>query len=85
MLAAFSTVAGDLAANLEDLAARGLLDDALPVVEKLDNCATELAQLAGGLTIELLRRQIEPAGHGGAVNGGAVRLVRPGGGTSFTT
>ena len=61
MLAAFSTVAGDLAANLEDLAARGLLQEALPVVEQLDQCATELARLAGELTVETLRKQAEPA------------------------
>ena len=57
MLSAFSTVAGDQAADLEDLAARGLLNEALPVVEQLDKCATELAQLAGGLTIETLRKR----------------------------
>ena len=61
MLAAFSTVAGDLAANLEDLAARGPLQEALPVVEQLDRCATELARLAGGLTVETLRKQAKPA------------------------
>ena len=53
--------AGDQAANLEDLAARGLLQDALPVVEQLDRYATELARLAGGLTVETLRKQAEPA------------------------
>jgi signal transduction histidine kinase/CheY-like chemotaxis protein len=62
MLSAFSTVGGDLAARLEDLAARGLLQDALPVVEQLDQCAIELARLAGGLTIETLRKPTEPAG-----------------------
>jgi HPt (histidine-containing phosphotransfer) domain-containing protein len=62
MLSAFSTVAGDQAANLEDLAARGLLHETLPVVEQLDQCATELARLAGGLTVETLRKQAEPAG-----------------------
>ncbi|HEV3256840.1 MAG TPA: response regulator, partial [Gemmataceae bacterium] len=61
MLSAFSTVAGDQAADLEDLAARGLLNEALPVVEQLDKCASELARLAGGLTIETLRRQAEAA------------------------
>ncbi len=61
MLSAFSTVAGDQAANLEDLAARGLLHESLPVVEQLDQCATELARLAGELTIETLRKQAEPA------------------------
>jgi PAS domain S-box-containing protein len=62
MLSAFSTVAGDQAGILEDLAARGLLTEGLPVVEQLDQSATELARLAGGLTIETLRKQAEPAG-----------------------
>jgi two-component system, sensor histidine kinase and response regulator len=61
MLSAFSTVAGDQAADVEDLAARGLLHEALSVVEQLDKCATELARLAGGLTIETLRKQAKPA------------------------
>jgi HPt (histidine-containing phosphotransfer) domain-containing protein len=61
MLSAFSTVAGEQAANLEDLAACELLTEAIPVVEQLDRCATELARLAGGLTIETLRRKSEPA------------------------
>jgi CheY-like chemotaxis protein len=61
MLSAFSTVAGDRAADLEDLAARGQLQEALPVVEELDRYATELALLAGGLTVETLRKQAEPA------------------------
>jgi HPt (histidine-containing phosphotransfer) domain-containing protein len=59
MLSAFSTVAGDQAADLEDLAARGLLKEAPVVVEQLDRCATELARLAGGLTVETLRKQAE--------------------------
>jgi HPt (histidine-containing phosphotransfer) domain-containing protein len=59
MLAAFSTAAGDHAADLEDLAARGLLKEAPVVVEQLDRCATELTRLAGGLTIETLRKQAE--------------------------
>ena len=59
MLSTFSTVAGDQAARLEDLAARGLLKEAPVVVEQLDRCATELARLAGGLTVETLRKQAE--------------------------
>jgi len=39
-LSAFSTVAGDQAADLEDLAARGMLNEAHPVVEQLDRRAT---------------------------------------------
>jgi HPt (histidine-containing phosphotransfer) domain-containing protein len=61
MLSAFSTVAGDQAADLEELAARGLLQETLPVVEQLDWRATELARLVGGLTIETLQKQAEPA------------------------
>jgi HPt (histidine-containing phosphotransfer) domain-containing protein len=61
MLSAFSTVAGDRAADLEDLAACGQLQEAIPVVEELDKYATELARLAGGLTVETLRKQAEPA------------------------
>jgi CheY-like chemotaxis protein len=61
LLSAFSTVAGNQAADLEDVAARRLLPEALPIVEQLDRCATELARLTGGLTIETLRKLEEPA------------------------
>ena len=61
LLSAFSTVAGNRAADLEDLAARAQLQEALPVVEELDQCATELARLAGGLTVETLRTLADPA------------------------
>ncbi len=60
-LSAFSTAAGDQAADLEDLAARGMLNEALPFVERLNKCATELARLAGGLTVETLQQLAEPA------------------------
>src|SRR5260370_29948 len=62
MLSAFSTVAGDQAADLEDLAAHGLLKETLPVVEQLAKCATELARLPGGLPTATLRTQTEPPG-----------------------
>jgi HPt (histidine-containing phosphotransfer) domain-containing protein len=58
-LSAFSTVAGDQAADLEDLGARGMLNEAPVAVEQLDRCATELARLAGGLTVETLRKHAE--------------------------
>jgi hypothetical protein len=61
MLSAFSTIAGDQAASLEDLAARGLLKESIPVVDDLDKSASELARLAGGLTIETLLKLAEPA------------------------
>jgi HPt (histidine-containing phosphotransfer) domain-containing protein len=60
-LSAFSTVAGDQAADLEDLAARGMLNEALPFMERLNKCATELARLADGLTVEILQQLAEPA------------------------
>ena len=60
-LSAFSTVAGDQAADLEDLAARGMLNEALPLVERLNQCATELVRLAGGLTVETLQQLAQPA------------------------
>ena len=60
-LSAFSTVVGDQAADLEDLAARGRLNEALHVVERLNQCATDLARLADGLTIETLQQPPEPA------------------------
>jgi CheY-like chemotaxis protein len=62
MLSAFSTAVGDQAADLEDLAARGLLNEAPAVVEQLDRWATELARLAGGLTVETLRKQAAATG-----------------------
>jgi two-component system sensor histidine kinase/response regulator len=61
VLSAFSAIAGDQAANLEDLADCGLLPEARPFVEQLDKCATELARLAGELTIESLQKQAKPA------------------------
>jgi HPt (histidine-containing phosphotransfer) domain-containing protein len=61
-LSAFSTVAGDQAADLEDLAARGLLGEAQPLVERLETMTQELMQLVGGLSLESLRRQAEAAG-----------------------
>jgi hypothetical protein len=46
---------------LEDLAARGLLQEALPVLEQLDKCTTQLVRLADWLTVETLRMLAEPA------------------------
>jgi CheY-like chemotaxis protein len=61
ILSAFSTAAGDQAADLEDLAARRRLPEALPIVEELERCATELARTAGGLTVETLQKMAELA------------------------
>jgi two-component system, sensor histidine kinase and response regulator len=61
MLATFSNVAGGVASDLEDHAARGQLEDARPLVEQLETMAQELIGLAGGLTLESLRQQTEAA------------------------
>jgi hypothetical protein len=54
-----STVAGDQAADLEDLAARTQLADAAPIPEQLETMAQELVKAADGITVESLRRQAE--------------------------
>ena len=56
-LSAFSTVAGDQAADMEDLAARAQLADAAPILEHLETMTHELLKAADGITVEALRRQ----------------------------
>jgi HPt (histidine-containing phosphotransfer) domain-containing protein len=55
--AAFSTVVGDVASDLEDQAARGQLEVAQPLVEQLETMTMELMRLAGGLSLEVLQEQ----------------------------
>jgi two-component system sensor histidine kinase/response regulator len=62
LLSAFSTAAGDVASDLEDHAALGQLEEARPLVEQLGAMARELPGLAGGLSLEILRRPAEAAG-----------------------
>jgi hypothetical protein len=62
LLFAFSTVAGDVASDLEDRAAQGHLDEARPLVERLETMTQELLRLAGGLSLEALRQQAGRAG-----------------------
>ena len=59
MLSEFSTVAGDLAGSLEDLAAGTQLDKAAPILEQLETIAQELVKQIDGITVEALRRQAE--------------------------
>ena len=59
MLSEFSTAAGDLAGNLEELAADGQLDKAAPIVEELETTANELVKQLDRITVEALRRQAE--------------------------
>ena len=59
MLSEFSTVSGDLAGNLEDLAAGAQLDEAASILEQLETIANELVKQADGITVEALRHQAE--------------------------
>ncbi|WP_165234735.1 PAS domain-containing hybrid sensor histidine kinase/response regulator [Aquisphaera insulae] len=56
MVSAFSTVAGNQAAALEDLAVQGMLEEAIPFIEQLERNTTELARLSQELTVEALRK-----------------------------
>ena len=62
MVAAFSTVAGDVASDLEDRAAQGQLEEARLLVEQLEVMGQQLLGLANGLSLETLRQQTGPAG-----------------------
>ena len=61
-ITAFSTVAGAVASDLEDLAARGQLEEARPLVERLGAMVGELIEQVDGLSIETLRDQVGNAG-----------------------
>jgi hypothetical protein len=69
MLSEFSTVAGDLAGNLEELAAGAQLDKATSILEQLEMIAQELVKQIDGITVEALRRHAggtdEPYGTAG--------------------
>ena len=58
MVAVFSTAAGGVARDLEEHAARGKLDEAGVLVEKLGGMGTELLGLVGGLSIASLRAAV---------------------------
>jgi two-component system sensor histidine kinase/response regulator len=57
LLSAFSTVAGNVASDLEDHAARGQLDEARPLVGWLEGAAEELIRQVDGVSLESLERQ----------------------------
>jgi CheY-like chemotaxis protein len=59
MVAAFSTVTGRVASDIEDLAAHERLDEARPLVSRLETMAQELLRSVGGLSLETLRQQAE--------------------------
>ena len=60
MVSAFSTVAGTVASELEDCAAREQLVQARPLVERIQSLGQELMQVvAKDLTVELLREEAQ--------------------------
>ena len=61
MVAAFSTVAGGVASDLEDHAAQGQLEEARPLVGQLETMAQELLRALRGLSLETLRQQSGPS------------------------
>jgi PAS domain S-box-containing protein len=61
MVAAFSSVASDVASELEDHAAQGQLHGARPLAAQLEAMAGELMRLAGGLSLDTLYRQAKDA------------------------
>ena len=52
MLSEFSAAAGDLAGTLEELAASTQLDNAAPILEKLERMAPQLVEQVAGITVE---------------------------------
>ena len=69
MVAAFSTVAGGVASELEDYAAQGQVEEARPLVAQLEAMAQELMQLVGGLSLETLRDRAGRADKSGQTAG----------------
>ena len=61
MVAAFSTVAGGVASDIEDLAAQGQLEEARPLVGQLEMMAQELIRALDGLSLETLHHLTRPA------------------------
>src|SRR5262249_53916435 len=59
MLSEVSVAAGDLAGRLEDLAVATQLDNAFPILQRLETIAQELVTLIDGITVDALRRQAE--------------------------
>ena len=55
LLSEFSTVAGDRAGSLEDIAAGTSLHDAPSILQELEAMATKLVQLADELSLEALQ------------------------------
>jgi CheY-like chemotaxis protein len=69
MVAAFSTVAGGVASDLEDQAAQGQLEGAGALASRLETMAKELTRLVDGLSLDALRSQVETAVESGKTAG----------------
>jgi HPt (histidine-containing phosphotransfer) domain-containing protein len=69
MVAAFSTVAGGVASEVEDRAAQGQLDESRPLVGRLEAMAEELMRLVSGVTLDALREQAKTAAGTGRTAG----------------
>jgi len=61
LLSEFSTTAGDLTANLEELAAGAQLHEAPPILERLETVVRDLLTQAEGLSVEALQKQVRAA------------------------
>ncbi len=62
LVSAFSTLAGNVAADLEEFAAAGRLDEATPLVARLEAMTRELIRQVDGVSLESLRRPPATAG-----------------------
>jgi CheY-like chemotaxis protein len=69
MVAAFSTTAARVASELEDHAAQGQLEEAAPLVARLETMARELMELVGRLSLEALRDQARASAEPGRTAG----------------
>ena len=58
MLDTFSSQAGGLASQIEDLAAAARIEECRPLVDHLEQMSQELLKQLDGITIEKLRNQI---------------------------
>jgi hypothetical protein len=65
MVAAFSSLAGTVASELEEHAAENNLEAAEPLVKQLETMARQLMQVVDALSIDSLWQQTAPAGEPG--------------------
>ena len=70
LLATFSTLAGEVASNLEDQAALGHLDEARHLVRRVEGMATQLIREVDNVSYESLCQQAEAADGHKRTNGG---------------